>query len=74
MKDASLKVPPSVRGVVIDKKLFARIVRDRKQRAKEKELLAKPEEEYNNIVENRFAGMEPSEFKPEWNAVKAAAQ
>lgn len=32
------------------------------------------EEEYNNIVENRFAGMEPSEFKPEWNAVKAAAQ
>ena len=48
VKDASLKVPPSVRGVVIDKKLFARIVRDRKQRAKEKELLAKPEEEYNN--------------------------
>lgn len=32
------------------------------------------EEEYNNIVENRFAGMKPSEFKPEWNAVKAAAQ
>ena len=48
VKDASLKVPPSVRGVVIDKKLFARIVRDRKQRAKEKELLAKPEEEYNH--------------------------
>ncbi|MCQ2260721.1 MAG: DNA-directed RNA polymerase subunit beta [Bacteroidales bacterium] len=48
VKDASLKVPPSVRGVVIDKKLFTRIVRDRKQRAKEKELLAKPEEEYNN--------------------------
>jgi len=48
VKDASLKVPPSVRGVVIDKKLFARIIRDRKQRAREKELLAKPEEEYNN--------------------------
>ena len=48
VKDASLKVPPSVRGVVIDKKLFARIIRDRKQRAKEKELLAKPEEEYNH--------------------------
>ncbi len=48
VKDASLKVPPSVKGVVIDKKLFARIVRDRKQRAREKELLAKPEEEYNN--------------------------
>ena len=33
-------------GVVIDKKLFARVVRDRKSRAKEKEILAKPEEEY----------------------------
>ena len=47
VKDASLKVPPSVRGVVIDKKLFSRVVRDRKQRAREKELLAKPEEEFN---------------------------
>ncbi|MCR5822012.1 MAG: DNA-directed RNA polymerase subunit beta [Bacteroidales bacterium] len=46
VKDASLKVPPSVHGVVIDKKLFARVIRDRKSRAKEKELLAKPEEEY----------------------------
>ena len=47
VKDASLKVPPSMHGVVIDKKLFARVVRDRKSKAKEKELLAKPEEEYN---------------------------
>ena len=46
VKDASLKVPPSLHGVVIDKKLFARVVRDRKAKAKEKELLAKPEEEY----------------------------
>ena len=46
VKDASLKVPPSMHGVVIDKKLFARVVRDRKSRAKEKEILAKPEEEY----------------------------
>ena len=46
VKDASLKVPPSMQGVVIDKKLFARVIRDRKSRAKEKELLAKPEEEY----------------------------
>jgi DNA-directed RNA polymerase subunit beta len=46
VKDASLKVPPSMRGVVIDTKLFARVIRDRKARAKEKELLAKPEEEY----------------------------
>ena len=46
VKDASLKVPPSLHGVVIDKKLFARVVRDRKAKAKEKELLAKPEEEF----------------------------
>ena len=46
VKDASLKVPPSLHGVVIDKKLFARVIRDRKARAHEKELLAKPEEEY----------------------------
>ena len=46
VKDASLKVPPSLHGVVIDKKLFARVIRDRKAKAKEKELLAKPEEEY----------------------------
>ena len=50
VKDASLKVPPSVRGVVIDKKLFTRVVRDRKARAREKELLAKPEEEYNKEI------------------------
>ncbi|MBQ7710435.1 MAG: DNA-directed RNA polymerase subunit beta [Bacteroidales bacterium] len=47
VKDASLKVPPSVHGVVIDKKLFSRVIRDRKSRAKDKELLARPEEEYN---------------------------
>ncbi len=46
VKDASLKVPPSLHGVVIDKKLFARVIRDRKSKAKEKEALAKPEEEF----------------------------
>ena len=50
VKDASLKVPPSVRGVVIDKKLFARVVRDRKARLHEKELLAQPEEEFNKEI------------------------
>ena len=48
VKDASLKVPPSIHGVVIDKKLFARIIRDRKQKAREKELLAVPEQELRN--------------------------
>ncbi len=52
VKDASLKVPPSVTGVVIDKKLFSRIVRDRKQKAKEKEILAGPEAEYKKELED----------------------
>ena len=52
VKDASLKVPPSVHGVVIDKKLFSRVIRDRKSRAKDKELLARPEEEYNLEMED----------------------
>lgn len=29
------------------------------------------EEDYNKIVENRFTGMEQSEFRPEWSAVTA---
>ncbi|MEX2380141.1 MAG: DNA-directed RNA polymerase subunit beta, partial [Vicingaceae bacterium] len=45
VKDASLKVPPSTKGVVIDKKLFERAVKDRKARADEKNVLVKLEEE-----------------------------
>ena len=45
VKDASLKVPPSTKGVVVDKKLFERAVKDRKSRAEEKTLIAKLDEE-----------------------------
>jgi len=45
VKDASLKVPPSTKGVVVDKKLFERAVKDRKSRAEEKTLLTQIEEE-----------------------------
>ena len=51
VKDASLKVQPSVQGVVIDKKLFSKIVHDRKSRAKYKEILAKPEAEFKYETE-----------------------
>jgi len=30
VKDASLKAPPSMKGVVIDKKLFSRVIKDKK--------------------------------------------
>ena len=36
VKDASLKAPPSMEGVVIDKKLFARTKKDKTAKAKEK--------------------------------------
>jgi DNA-directed RNA polymerase subunit beta len=37
VKDASLKASPSLRGVVIDKKLFQRSIKDKKARLKDKE-------------------------------------
>ncbi len=39
VKDASMKVPPSISGVVIDKKLFTRIHKDKKSRAKDKDII-----------------------------------
>lgn len=48
VKDASLKVPPSIYGVVVDKKLFARAVKDRKGKAEEKVIIDKIDAEYNN--------------------------
>jgi DNA-directed RNA polymerase subunit beta len=45
VKDASLKAPPSLDGVVIDKKLFSRIVKDRKSKVEEKPILMKIDQE-----------------------------
>lgn len=36
VKDASLKAPPSLKGVVIDKRLFSKIFKDKKTKVKEK--------------------------------------
>jgi len=47
VKDASLKASPSLRGVVVNKKLFSRSVKDRKSRAADKALLLEVEAEYN---------------------------
>ncbi|MGJ8661935.1 MAG: DNA-directed RNA polymerase subunit beta, partial [Bacteroidota bacterium] len=40
VKDASLKASPSLRGVVIDKKLFRRAVKDKNKRLRDKEAVA----------------------------------
>ena len=46
VKDASLKASPSLRGVVIDKKLFSRSIKDKRKRSEDKEDLNKLELEY----------------------------
>lgn len=46
VKDASLKAPPSLNGVVIDKKLFSRSVKDKRRRSEDKEAISKLELEY----------------------------
>jgi DNA-directed RNA polymerase subunit beta len=46
VKDASLKAPPSLQGVVIDKKLFSRSIKDKKLKSSTKPILDKIEEEF----------------------------
>jgi len=63
VKDASLKASPSLSGVVIDKKLFSRAVKDKRKRAQDKEDIAALEEVYevkfqelqDTLVEKLFA-------------------
>ncbi len=47
VKDASLKASPSLRGVVIDKKLFKRVVKDKAKRIQDKQDIADLEVKYN---------------------------
>ncbi len=51
VKDASLKASPSLQGVVIDKKLFARAIKDKRKRAKDKEDIAELELNYETKFE-----------------------
>jgi DNA-directed RNA polymerase subunit beta len=50
VKDASLKAPPGVSGVVIDKKLFSRSIKDKKAKTKEKSTLDTLENEFEHQV------------------------
>ncbi|MBO6118147.1 MAG: DNA-directed RNA polymerase subunit beta [Bacteroidales bacterium] len=51
VKDASLKVPPSVDGVVIDKKLFERFLKDKEARAKDKIILKQLKDNFDDSVQ-----------------------
>ncbi|WP_299253110.1 DNA-directed RNA polymerase subunit beta [uncultured Lacinutrix sp.] len=48
VKDASLKASPSLHGVVINKKLFARAIKDKRKRAQDKEDINQLEGIYNS--------------------------
>jgi DNA-directed RNA polymerase subunit beta len=51
VKDASLKAGPSLYGVVIDKKLFSRTVKERKSKPATKQITDKIDEEYFKNIE-----------------------
>ena len=46
VKDASLKASPSLKGVIIDKKLFSRAIKSRSAKMADKQILAKMDEEF----------------------------
>ena len=52
VKDASLKASPSLRGVVIDKKLFKRAVKDKNKRIRDKEAIVTLEASFLSEFEN----------------------
>ena len=57
VKDASLKAGPSLRGVVVDKKLFSRAVKDRKSKALDKPKLDEIEQAYQEEVSKLRANL-----------------
>ncbi|MCM1108936.1 MAG: DNA-directed RNA polymerase subunit beta [Clostridium sp.] len=52
VKDASLKASPSLNGVVIDKKLFSRAIKNRAAKAADKLIIPKIDEEFKSKVED----------------------
>jgi DNA-directed RNA polymerase subunit beta len=50
VKDASLKATPSLSGVVIDKRLFSKAIKNRKTRLTDKAILPKLDEEFEEEV------------------------
>jgi len=51
VKDASLKAPPSMKGVVINRRLFSRAIKDRKAKMQEKEIIDVLDAEYQKSIE-----------------------
>ncbi len=62
VKDASLKASPSLKGVVIDKKLFSRVVKDKKGKMASKPLLDQIDEEFDRAAAAVRAKLEDKLF------------
>ncbi len=62
VKDASLKAPPSLTGVVIDKKLFSRVVKEKKGKLATKSLLEQIDEKFDREVAAIRAKLEDKLF------------
>ena len=50
VKDASLKTPPSIKGVVIEKRLFSRQMKDRKGKAADKPQIQKIDKDFEKVA------------------------
>ena len=50
VKDASLKANPSLSGVVIDKKLFSKVIKNRSEKARDRQELPKIDKEYEDKI------------------------
>ncbi|MGV8090986.1 MAG: DNA-directed RNA polymerase subunit beta [Mangrovibacterium sp.] len=62
VKDASLKASPSLNGVVIDKKLFSRVLKDKKGKLATKPLLDQIDEEFDRQISALRARLEDKLF------------
>jgi DNA-directed RNA polymerase subunit beta len=62
VKDASLKASPSLSGVVIDKKLFSRVIKDKKGKTATKTLLDQIDENFDREISALRARIEDKLF------------
>ena len=62
VKDASLKASPSLNGTIIDKKLFSRVVKDKKGKMATKPLLDSIDEEFDRLASGLRAKLEDKLF------------
>jgi len=63
VKDASLKASPSLSGVVIDKKLFSRVIKDKKGRTSSKPMLEQIDEAFDRQIATLRADLEDRIFQ-----------